>query len=60
MNHKYLGNQLGIVTDGMNPDEGLSILLWLEGKDVLTLDGKEIMKEYELKFVKSKDSEVKP
>ena len=57
MNHKYLGNQLVIVTDGMDPEEVLSILNWLKEKEVITLDGEKILEEYDKKFVKGDKDE---
>ena len=58
MNHKYLGNQLGIVTDGMNPNEVLSILKWLNEKTVLDLDGQKIMNEYKSKFALNVEEKI--
>ncbi len=51
MNHKYLGNQLGIVTDGLDANEVMSILDWLKEKGVINLDGRKIIEEYKNKFV---------
>lgn len=51
MNCEYLGNQLGIVTDGMDIQEVISILDWLNEKKVLTLDGQKIIEQYKERFL---------
>jgi len=57
MNYEYLGNQLGIVTDGIDSSEVSSILEWLKEKKVLTIDGIKIKEEFEKKFAQQKENE---